>query len=716
MSQLREKYADILGIESEEGEVVTNLLARDVKLPSGKTLALLTLDNGRDYKRPNTLGPQSMVSIGETLLEQRARAAAGEIDALAITGKRFNFCAGADLSMVGDIPNRDAAYKLAQIGHEVLGMLNDFPVPTFAFYNGLALGGGVEVGLNANYRTIDSSVPAFGLPETFLGIVPGWGGATIVPNLIGIENALKVIIENPMKQNRLLKGPQAYELGLADAMFEPRNFLEDSLKWADGVLSGDIKVKRKNAPGRLERMTKWDIAIGIAKRTLEDKIGTVPLAPYRALEIMKAAKSNDREAGFELENQALADLFTSDQFMATIYAFNLTQKRAKNPAGAPDKQLAKKVTKVGVIGAGLMASQFATLFVRRLKVPVVMTDLDQARVDKGVQYVRDELQKLKDKGRVGDDDFNQMNALIHGTTDRSEFADCDFVIEAVFEEMSVKKQVFGDFEQIIAEDAILATNTSGLSIEEMSSDLKHPERVVGFHFFNPVAVMPLIEVIRTTKTNDETVATAMKVAKNLKKTAVIATDTPGFIVNRLLAKVLGEAMHAVDTGTPFEVVDHAADELGLPMTPFELLELVGLKVGAHVLDTNHTAFPDRFFASENLHRLADYGKILDRDSKGKIKGFDKKAVQLVQENGTKEPMTHDQVRDRMFVGLADEVKHMLDEGVVAEPEDIDLALIMGAGYPFQAGGLTPFLDRVGASEKAFGATFHNPPIRGAANR
>lgn len=716
MSQLREKYADILGIESEEGEVVTNLLARDVKLPSGKTLALLTLDNGRDYKRPNTLGPQSMVSIGETLLEQRARAAAGEIDALAITGKRFNFCAGADLSMVGDIPNRDAAYKLAQIGHEVLGMLNDFPVPTFAFYNGLALGGGVEVGLNANYRTIDSSVPAFGLPETFLGIVPGWGGATIVPNLIGIENALKVIIENPMKQNRLLKGPQAYELGLADAMFEPRNFLEDSLKWADGVISGEIKVKRKNAPGRLERMTKWDIAIGIAKRTLEDKIGTVPLAPYRALEIMKAAKSNDREAGFELENQALADLFTSDQFMATIYAFNLTQKRAKNPAGAPDKQLAKKVTKVGVIGAGLMASQFATLFVRRLKVPVVMTDLDQARVDKGVQYVRDELQKLKDKGRVGDDDFNQMNALIHGTTDRSEFADCDFVIEAVFEEMSVKKQVFGDFEQIIAEDAILATNTSGLSIEEMSSDLKHPERVVGFHFFNPVAVMPLIEVIRTTKTNDETVATAMKVAKNLKKTAVIATDTPGFIVNRLLAKVLGEAMHAVDTGTPFEVVDHAADELGLPMTPFELLELVGLKVGAHVLDTNHTAFPDRFFASENLHRLADYGKILDRDSKGKIKGFDKKAVQLVQENGTKEPMTHDQVRDRMFVGLADEVKHMLDEGVVAEPEDIDLALIMGAGYPFQAGGLTPFLDRVGASEKAFGATFHNPPIRGAANR
>lgn len=714
MSELRTKYADLLAISTDE--VITESRVRDVTLPSGRVMALITLDNGHDYTRPNTLGPGTLVALGETLAEQRERGAKGEIQGLAITGKRFNFAAGADLSKVNDIPSREVALMLGRLGHEVLGSLTGFSVPTFTFVNGLALGGGVEIGLNSDYRTIDASVPAIALPETFLGLVPGWGGATILPNLIGIENALKVVIENPMKQNRMLKAQEAFELGMADAIFPSVNYLEDSLRWADAVLGGDVEVKRPHAPGKMERLAKWDVAISIARKTLEEKLGKVAQAPYRALDIMKAAKSNDRAKGFALEDEALADLISGDQFIASIYAFNLVNKRAKKPAGAPDTSLARPVSKVGIVGAGLMASQFATLFVRRLQVPVVITDLDQARVDKGLDYVRGELKKLHEKGRLSDDDLNRLNALIHGTTDRSEFADCDWVIEAVFEELQVKKDVFASMESIISPEAILATNTSGLSIKEMAADLQHPERVVGFHFFNPVAVMPLVEVVKTETTDDATLATAMKVAKDLKKNAVITTDTPGFVVNRLLAKVLGEAMHAVDTGTPFETVDRALDELGLPMTPFELLELVGLKVGAHVLDTNHAAFPDRFFESENLHKLADYGKIFDRDSKGKIKGFDKKAVKLVQDGGPKQPMTAEQFRDRVFVGLADEVKRMLDEQVVAEAEDIDLCLILGAGYPFQAGGLTPFLDRVGASEKAFGDTFHHPPIRGAASR
>ena len=714
LTDLRTRYAPLL--EVADDEVVTRGFVRDVTLPSGRTLALVTLDNGHDYTRPNTLGPATLVALGETLAEQRERAARGEIDALAITGKRFNFAAGADLSRVNDIPSREVARMLAELGHDVLGSLTGFGVPTFTFYNGLALGGGVEVGLNCDYRTVDASVPAFALPETFLGLVPGWGGASILPNLIGIEQALKVVIENPLKQNRMLKGPQVRELGIADAMFEPVNFLEDSLRWADDVLGG-AKVDRPHAPGKLERLAKWDVAIGIARKSLEEKLGTTPAAPYRALDLLKLAKSNDRVKGFEAENEALADLISGDQFVASVYAFNLVQKRAKKPAGAPDKALAKPVTKVGVVGAGLMASQFATLFVRRLQVPVVITDIDQARVDKGLDYIRGELQKLRDKGRIGADEHNRLVALVHGTTDRSEFADCDWVIEAVFEELSVKQQVFSEFERIVSPECILATNTSGLSIPDMASVLEHPNRLIGFHFFNPVAVMPLIEVVRSERTDDATLATAMQVAKDLKKTAVITRDTPGFVVNRLLAKVLGEAMHAVDTGTPFEVVDHALDNLGLPMTPFELLELVGLKVGAHVLDTNHAAFPDRFFESPNLHALADYGKLYDRDGKGKIKGFDKQAKKIVAPPaGEAAPMSAEQFRERVEVGLADEIKRMLDDGVVAAAEDIDLCMILGAGWPFQAGGITPYLDRVGASERAFGDTFHHPPLRGAANR
>ncbi|MFD0996627.1 3-hydroxyacyl-CoA dehydrogenase/enoyl-CoA hydratase/carnithine racemase [Pseudoclavibacter chungangensis] len=711
-TDLRTRFAPLLAASGDE--VVTRGLVRDVTLPSGNVLALVTLDNGHDYTRPNTLGPLTLVGLGETFDELKDRAARGEIQAVGITGKRFNFAAGADLSQVDQIPSREVARMLGELGHTVLGSLSEFGVPTFTFTNGLALGGGVEIGLNSTYRTIDASVPAFALPEVFLGLVPGWGGATLVPNLIGIENALKVIIENPLKQNRMLKGPQVAELGLADAIFPSVNFLEDSLTWADEVLTGARKVERPNVPGKIERLTKWDIAIGIARKSLEEKLGTVALAPYRALDILKLAKSNDRAKGFEAENEALADLISGDQFVASIYAFNLVQKRAKRPAGAPDKKLAKPVTKVGIVGAGLMASQFATLFVRRLQVPVVITDLDQARVDKGLAYVYDEIDKLHGKGRIGDDERNRLKALVHGTTDRTEFADCDWVIEAVFEELGVKQEVFASIEKIVSPEAVLATNTSGLSIEAMASVLEHPERLVGFHFFNPVAVMPLIEVVRTAETDDATLATAMATARALKKTAVITKATPGFVVNRILAKVLGEAMHAVDTGTSFEVVDHALDRIGLPMTPFELLELVGLKVGAHVLDTHHAAFPDRFFESTNLHELAQYGKILERDSKGRVKGYDKKALKIV--SGGTTPMTAEEFRERVELGLADEIKRMLDDEVVAAAEDIDLCLLLGAGYPFQAGGITPYLDRVGASEKAFGGTFHTPPIRGAVNR
>ncbi|SMQ67864.1 3-hydroxyacyl-CoA dehydrogenase NAD-binding domain-containing protein [Agreia sp. VKM Ac-1783] len=699
--------------ELSADEVVTHSYVRDIPLPSGKVLALITLDNDRDHTRPSTLGPNSLLEYGAALDALAVRASAGEIQAVAVTGKPYILAAGADLSKVGDIPSRELAKQMAQLGHYTFGKMATIGVPTFAFINGLALGGGVEVALAADYRTIDSSIPALALPEVFLGIIPGWGGAYLLPNLIGIENALKVVVENPLKNNRTLKGQQAFDLGIADAIFPPASYLEQSLVWADGVLTGRITVSRSNVPGKLERLVKWDAAISIARKMLESKIGTVAASPYAALDLLKAAKSGSAEDGFAREDDVLADLISGDQFRASIYSFNLVQKRAKRPAGAPDKALAKPVTKVGVIGAGLMASQFALLFVRRLRVPVVITDLDQARVDKGLAYIRDEITALKDKGRIGADEANRLGALVSGTTDKADFADADWVIEAVFEELGVKQDVFADVEKYVSDTAVLATNTSSLSVEQIGAKLSHPERLVGFHFFNPVAVMPLIEVVNTPSTDEATLSTAMVIAAKLRKNAVITRDTPGFVVNRILAKLLGEAMHAVDTGTPFEVVDNALKPFGLPMTPFELLELVGLKVGAHVLDTHHAAFPDRFFESSNLHKLAEHGKIFERDSKGAIKGFDKKAVKIVADGGPGgTALTEAELLRRVEDGLADEIKRMLDDDVVHAAEDIDLCLILGAGYPFQMGGATPYLDRVGASERVFGDTFHHPPIAG----
>lgn len=701
-----QKYASIL----RDDEVVTNSFVHDVTLPSGKVLALVTLDNGLDHNRPNTLGPKTLIQFSEKLDLLKQRAARGEIHAVGVTGKPYFLAAGADLSKVNEIPDRQSGRLIAELGHEALGRLSELGVPSFVFINGLALGGGLEIALNADYRSVNSSAPAIALPEVFLGLIPGWGGAYLLPNLIGIKNALKVIIENPLKQNRMLSAKDALELGIADVMFDSPRFLEESLAWADKVLSG-LKVKRPNEPGLIERTTVWGPAVAIARGMVEEKLGKVPLSPYRALDLLANAKNQDKKKAFELEDQAIEDMIASDQFRASIYAFNLVQKHAKKPSGAPDSALARSVSKVGVIGAGLMASQFALLFLRRLEIPVVITDISQERVEKGLAYIRTELDKLVEKGRLSTDDRNRYSANLSGSLDYADFASCDWVIEAVFEELKIKQEVFQKLEQYVSSECILATNTSSLSVDAIAQGLEHPERVIGFHFFNPVAVMPLVEVVRAKRSSDEAVATGMKVAKGLKKTAVITSDSAGFVVNRLLGFLLGEAMRAVDEGASFEKVAEAIAPLGLPMNPFDLLELVGLKVGAHVLDSMHAFNQERFYASSNLHKLAEYGKLLERDGKGKIKGYDRKAIEIVGNSSDAGP-SREEIFERVNLGLAREVKLMLDEGVVHSAQDIDLSMIMGAGWPFHLGGITPYLDRSGASQRAFGATFHSPMIIG----
>lgn len=695
-----------------EGEVVTRSLVRDVRLPSGAVLALITLDNGRDHTRPNTLGPRTMLELGERIDELHARAAAGEIQAVGITGKPYILAAGADLSDITNLGSRENARLIARLGHRVLGSLSELGVPSFAFVNGLALGGGLEIALNSTYRTVDASAAALALPEVFLGIIPGWGGAYLLPNLIGIENALEVVISNPLKQNRMLKPRQAFDLGVVDAIFPAANYLEDSLRWADGVLSGAVKVDRKHEPGKLERLTKWPIAIKMARGMLESKIGTVPRSPYVALDLLDKARGGTRAEAFAREDEALADLVVGDQFAASMYAFDLVQKRAKRPVGAPDKALARKVTKVGVIGAGLMASQFALLFARRLQVPVLITDLDQARVDRGVAHIHDEIGTLEAKGRLDADAANKLRALVTGTVDKSLYADCDFVIEAVFEEVGVKQAVFAEIEQIVSEDAILATNTSSLSVAEIGAKLEHPERLVGFHFFNPVAVMPLVEIVKTPATTDAALSTAFVVARGLGKNAVLTADAPGFVVNRLLAKVMGEAARAVYEGTPLLTVERAFAPLGLPMTPFQLIDLVGWKVAAHVQDTMAHAFPDRFYANENFHALAELPEVVEKAKSGRVTGWTKAADRVLKGAVGDTPASEAEILRRVQDGLAQEIRIMLDEGVVPEVEDIDLCLILGAGWPFIDGGASPYLDREGASERVFGDTFHHPPIRG----
>jgi 3-hydroxyacyl-CoA dehydrogenase/enoyl-CoA hydratase/carnithine racemase len=683
-----------------DSERVTKALLRKVALPGGtETLGLITLDNGEDHTKPNTFGPGSLLELDKAI---DAALADESIDAIAVTGKPFILAAGADLTSIqGGGP--DAVRIVAELGHAVFRKLQDGGKPSFGFINGLALGGGLEVALHCTYRTVMDSAPALGLPEVMLGLVPGWGGAYLVPNLVGADKAVTLILENPLNQGKTLSGKAAYEFGLADAMFSGVDFLEQSILWAAAVLRGEIVVERPE----VDRGEAWDAAITRAKGIVEAKTGGASPAARTAVELIAAAKDADRDAGFAAEDEALEAMSRTPELLASLYAFDLVQKRAKRPAGAPDKSLARPVTKVGIVGAGLMASQLALLFVRRLEVPVVLTDLDQERADKGVAYVHAEIDKLLAKGRINQDKANRHKALVTGSVSTGDkatdpFSDADFVIEAVFEEMGIKKTVFAGVEKVVSPECVLATNTSSLSITEMAADLEHPERVVGFHFFNPVAVMPLLEIVKGAKTDDATLATAFATGKALKKTTILCTDSPSFIVNRLLGRFMSEVGRIVDEGTPLEVADKAFAGIA-PMPPFVLLSLVGPAIALHNNETLAGAFPDRFYVSPALKRVVEAKKGSYYGPDGSI---DPEVADLLEKPENPVVLTADEVREKTLAGLAEEARIMLDDGVVAAPQDIDLAMITGAGFSFWNGGLTFMLDVKGISETATGKRFH----------
>lgn len=695
---------------SDFQEVITHAFIRDIELPDGQgTLALVTIDNGLDHTKPTTLGPRSMANIEAALREVSERASRGEIVAAAVTGKPYFLAAGADLKAVTTVASNEQASELGQSGHRTYSLLSDMAVPTFAFINGVALGGGLEIALNCTYRTIASDVGAVALPETSLGLVPGWGGAYLTPRLVGLPAALDIMLTRPAA-NKPLKPSEAASIGLADVLLDAADFLEQSIIWASKVLSGQVQVTRPELPSEQE----WAAVAGQARAQVDAVVHGSRPAPYRLLDLIDLGPSASREEAFAAEDKALEELIMSDEFRASIYAFHAVNA-AKRPTGAPDPKLAQPVTRVGIVGAGLMAAQMALLFSQRLGVPVVMRDIDQERVDKGLEYVNQTLNKLTSARKVSQASAAKVLSGISGTTDINEFADCDFVIEAVTEILSLKKKVFAELEGIISETAILATNTSALSVTEMAADLAHPERVVGLHFFNPVAQMPLVEVIHAEHTTDQALATAFSVAKKLRKTAVLSGDRPGFVVNRLLILLMGKVVEAIENGTDPAVADRALQPLGLPMGPFALFDLVGPAVGLHVLTSLRQDLGERFPHSPGLEKIVEEGvKVsLPPVAKGIPAAVDPAIAQYFGtqvDEGSRVALTEGEVLDQVLTALTTEIGLMLDEKVVETATQIDVCMILGAGWAFASGGITPYLDRTGYSERILGQRFHAPGV------
>ena len=673
-------------------ELITEFKVNYFEHPKAGKIAIMTMDNGADYNKPNTFGAGAIASLNQAMDDLDK-----DIKGLLLTGKTFIFSVGANLMEVPDIKTREDAVEVGRQGHAAFKRIMDLGVPTLAAVNGAAIGGGVEISLYCDYRTISTGVTAYAFPECFLGLVPGWGGTQLVPRLIGPDKALTLIVRNPLQNNRMIRGKKAFEMGLADRLLEPVEFFDESINLLADIIAGDVKIEREKPD-----FSGLDEIIASTRESVVGRVHSGAIAPYRALDLVKGSAEWSLDDGFEQESQALGDLIISNQLLASVYSFDLAQRRAKQQVGIPDVP-ALPVNKVGVIGAGLMASQLAVLFLRRLEVPVVMKDIKQEFLDKAKGYIDSQFDGMVAKGRMEEPKANFLKGLVNYTLNDKDFDGCDFVIEAVFEEIDIKKKVFGAVEEYLSDTAVLATNTSSLSITEMAKGLKHPERVIGFHFFNPVAVLPLLEIIKGKKTNEVTTSTAGAVAKKIKKTIVVMKDAPGFLVNRLLIRETVVVMDILEGPNTFQEVDDAIVDLGLPMAPMDLLALVGPAVAMHASETLAAAFPERYHVSENMKKLVEAkkpGVYLPM-----TKEVDPDVAALWKKDESKKKLSADEIRKMVLEALTDEAHRILEDGVVAEPQDIDTGLIMGAGYPFFMGGATRYLDQKGISKKVFGKQF-----------
>lgn len=645
----------------------------------GKNVVVLTLTNG-DERRPATLGPLGLERLGLVLDEL---ATTEDIDAVVITGTGRTFCAGANLDTLSSPRNRDDALALAREGHRVLSKLSTLGIPTIAAINGVALGGGLELALHCTHRVAHTSLALMGLPEIGLGVLPGWGGSTLLPRITGLEPALRIMVDNAIA-GRNLSAYDAMELGLVDGV------ADDLLSISHLIIDGHT---RSNARPSHETREQSSALIEATIDRHSGRSGNPIDALSRLRAVLLASLDVTVPESFANEDEALAELMMTAEFRRRLYAFRVSSAASKVPAGTPSTP-PREISQVGVVGAGLMASQIALLFAEGLDVPVVFSDVEQSRLDAAMDRIAGWLGDRIAKGRLTVDKRDTILSHLHPTLNLGDFAECDLVIEAVFEDLTVKKDVLTALEDVVRPDTILASNTSSLSIDAMATFVEHGERVAGIHFFNPVAVMKLVEVVRGSVESDVTLATAIDISRRLKKTPVIVADEAGFVVNRLLSTFLGEVLRLVESGVSTDAITAALAPLRLPMSPFALIDLIGRTVTLKMMESLHASAPDRFFVGDALVKL--------ESNPGTTAIADDLAHHITSTRKLAQTEIHDTIVD----ALSREVLIMLDTSVVQRPADIDVCMMNGAGWPSAIGGLTPYLDGSGSSVRASGELIH----------
>lgn len=667
---------------------------------------IATLRFDQPDSKVNTFSSATLSEL-ETILDDLAKNA--DLKALRlVSSKPGVFIAGADIEELASIKTETEAADKARRGQEIFNKLDTLPFPTIAAIDGACVGGGLECALACDFRVVsDNPKVKLGLPEVTLGIIPGWGGTQRLPRLVGLPQALKLILTG-----KPVDSVTAYKIGLADTVASSAFFDAELDRFTELILSTTgrkkalarrkLSVRDRILSGPLLRSM---IVIKKSRQMVQEKSGGHYPAPEAALDLIEKTYGGSLEKGLEAEAIAFSKLGSTRVSKNLVQLF-FTNEALKKETG-PDRSLKPQpVNAAAVLGAGVMGGGIAWLFSQN-GIPVRMKDLDWKPILKGLAEAHTYSREAAKRGKMKWESIPMQMHRISGTTDFSGFRNTDVVVEAVVENLEVKKAVLAEVESHLRDDAVLATNTSALPMEELAASLKRPDRFVGMHFFNPVNRMPLVEVVAGSKTNAQTIATTMALVRRLGKTPILVNNCSGFLVNRILIPYLNEAAYILQEGSSVEAIDQAIEAFGMPMGPFLLSDEVGLDVGIKVAKTLADAYGGRMRVPALFHSITERKDLLGKkggrgfyihDNKNRSPNAEigkiLKAVREANQIAT-QPLTRDEIVDRAMLIMINEAARCLEESIVSKPEYLDMAMIMGTGYPPFRGGPLRYADERG---------------------
>ena len=640
----------------------------------------------------------------------------GTLRALLIeSAKPGSFIAGADVTAIAAVAesgDHRIATEAVRAVQALFNRIAGLPVPTVAAIHGICLGGGTELALACDHRVCDDDDRTrIGLPEVQLGILPAWGGTTRLPRLVGLRAALGLMLTG--KAARVSK---ARRIGLVDRVLPRRQFRERSLEFARSLAgrAGSAGGGGGRGPARSRRrrgISGWlldgtppgrAVVLRTArKQVLKRTRGRYP-APLEILEVARKGLGRPVATSLKLETKAAGELLASPQCGNLLFLFRLRERARKGPWAEGGR--AAPVERMAVIGAGRMGGGIAQVAAYN-DISVRMKDVRHEAVAGGLAHARSIFDGAVKRGSLRRREAMRRMGLISGGLDYAGVGRADLVVEAVVERMDVKKAVLREVEAVVGPEAVIATNTSSLSVDEMASVLERPGRFAGMHFFGPVHRMPLVEVVRGEKTDPGTVGTIAAAVVRMGKVPVVTRDGPGFLVNRILGLALNEAGHLLDEGCGVEALDRVWTDFGMPMGPCRLIDEIGMDIARHAGDALARAFGERMAPSASLIALGESGRLGRKGGRGfylyeggKEKGFDGTVYADMGQSSRRAPPDPARARDRIVLAMVNEAARILEDGIVDSAADVDLGMVMGTGFPPFRGGLLRYADDRGLGE------------------